>query len=307
MEFKILTMRKIRFLFLFLFIAGAGFSQDSLLSLLDDSLQSGSVTFPVKATFKAIHIVNTQTIESPAKGDLNFIIMHRFGKLNDGSYEFFGLDNANIRLGLDYGITDRLGIGIGRSSVEKTYDGYLKYKLVHQTQGKKPFPVSISILSAISNYTMKYFYKPFLNAKYRTTYTTQLMIARKFSEAVSLQLSPTWMHFNLVPTRQDNNDLIAAMFGGRIKFSKRMSITAEYNYLLPDQIESMDLTNSLSVGLDIETGGHVFQLVFSNSRGMIESQYIARTDGEWGKGDIYFGFNVSRNFTLGKKKKEQNW
>lgn len=277
-------------------------AQDSsLLSMLNDSLQSGST--PVKATFKAIHIVNTQTIESPAKHDLNFIIMHRFGKLNDGAYNFFGLDNATIRLGLDYGITDRFAVGIGRSSLEKTFDGYLKYKLLRQTSGgSKNVPVSISLFGAITNYTLKFTGKPYLNAKYRTTWVTQAIIARKLNTNLSLQVSPTWLHFNLVPTVNDNNDVFAAVVSGRFKFTKRMSITAEYSYLPSGQVEFLDTRNSLSAGIDIETGGHVFQLVFSNSQGMIEPQYITRTSGSWGKGDIYFGFNVSRNFTLGKKK-----
>ena len=291
-------------LFISFIISSTSFSQDSLLSLLDDSLKSGSATLPVKATFKAIHLVNAQTIESPAKGDLNFIIMHRFGQLNEGAYAFFGLDNAFIRLGLDFGISDRLGIGIGRSSLEKTFDGYLKYKLVRQSEGAKNFPFSVSLLGSITNYTVRFPDKPFLNGKFRTTYVTQMMLARKFSSSFSLQLSPTWLHFNMVPTKQDNNDVFATIIGGRIKFNKRMSISAEYNYLFPNQVESMELTNSLSLGLDIETGGHVFQLVFSNSRGMIEPQYITRTTGEWGKGDIFFGFNVSRNFSLGKKLKD---
>jgi opacity protein-like surface antigen len=231
--------------------------------------------------------------------------MHRFGKINDGAYNFFGLDNAVIRLGLDYGISDRLGIGIGRSSFDKTFDGYIKYKILQQSIGQKPVPVSISILGAITNNTSPK--KSYLNAKYRTTYVTQLLIARKMTSAISLQVSPTWMHFNMVPTKSDKNDVYAAMIGGRIKVTKRMSITAEYNYFLPDQVESLDVDNSLSMGVDIETGGHVFQLVFSNSKGMTEPQYIARTDGKWHKGDIYFGFNVSRNFTLGKDKKKPKW
>jgi hypothetical protein len=275
--------------------------------MLDDSLKYGSATFPVKATFKAIHIVNAHTIESPAKNDLNFIIMHRFGKLNDGAYNFFGLDNASIRLGLDYGITDNLGIGIGRSSFEKTFDGYLKYKLIHQTQGLKKFPVSVSIFGAINHYTLKVSDKPFLNTKYRTSYVTQLLIARKFTSNLSLQLSPTWLHFNMVPKRVDKNDVFATMIGGRYKFRKHMSVTAEYNYLFPNQLKSMDLKNSLSLGVDIETGGHVFQLVFTNSEGMVESQYIGKTAGSWSKGDIFFGFNISRNFSFGKKKKKPEW
>jgi hypothetical protein len=302
MDQKILTMRKLFPILLSFVLVNSVSAQDSLLNMLEDSSDAASQTFPVKATFKAIHIVNAHTIESPAKHDLNFIIMHRFGKLNDGAYNFFGLDNASIRLGLDYGISDRLGIGIGRSSLDKTFDGYLKYKLIRQTQGKVQVPVSLSVLASISNYTLKFQDKPFLNAKYRTAYTTQLLLARKFTSAFSLQLSPTWVHYNLVPTTADNNDIFAAMIGGRLKFNKRMGITFEYNYMPSGQVESIDVHNSLSLGWDIETGGHVFQLVFSNSQGMIESQYIGRTPGEWGEGDIYFGFNISRNFSLGKKK-----
>jgi hypothetical protein len=308
MDKKILSMRTFSTLLFCIVISNTLFSQDSLLSLLEDSAKYGSETFPVKATFKAIHIVNAQTIESPAKNALNFIIMHRFGKINDGAYNFFGLDMASIRLGLDYGISDRLGIGIGRSSVEKTYDAYLKYKLIRQTAGRNSFPVSISVLGSISNYTKRFLTKPYLNFKYRTKYVTQLLVARKFSPALSLQASPTWIHLNAAPTLHDKNEVFGAMIGGRFKFTKRMGITAEYNYLLPDQLPSVDnLHNSLSFGWDIETGGHVFQLVFSNSRGMIETQYMGQTTGSWSNGDIYFGFNISRNFTLGKKQKKQDW
>jgi hypothetical protein len=306
METKILSMRKPTFIIIAILLSTTVSSQDSLLNLLNDS--SGQSSFPVKATFKAIHIVNAQTIESPAKHDLNFIIMHRFGRLNDGAYNFFGLDNASIRLGLDFGVSDKLSVGVGRSSLEKTFDGYLKYKLVRQTQGGgQQIPVSLNLLAAINTYTLRIPGKAFLTAKYRTTYVTQLMIARKFTSALSLQVSPTWLHFNLVPTRADNNDVFATMVGGRLKFTKRMSVTAEYNYLFPGQVESIDVINSLSVGVDIETGGHVFQLVFSNSQGMTEPQYIARTTGKWNKGDIYFGFNVSRNFSFGNNKKKENW
>ena len=306
MEHKQVTMKTIAF-FLAMSLAGLSRAQDSLLNMLEDSMSS-DISFPVKGTFKALHLVNAYTIEQPAKKDLNFIIMHRFGALNEGAYTFFGIDNAFIRLGLDYGITDRLAVGIGRTSLDKTFDGYFKYRLLNQTSGKNAVPVSIGIMATITNYTLKYPAKPFLNAKFRTTYVTQLLIARKFTDAFSLQVTPTWLHFNMVPTRNDKNDVIAAMIGGRLKFTKRMSVSAEYNYLFPNQVNSFDGTNSLSIGFDIETGGHVFQLVFSNSRSMIEPQYITRTDGKWFDGDIFFGFNISRNFTFDKNKiKDKKW
>ncbi len=285
--------------FVFLVLVSPCFSQDSLLTMLEDSSKSGA-SMPVKGTFKAIHLINTQTVESPAKNDLNFIIMHRFGKLNDGAYNFFGLDNASIRLGLDYGISDRFAIGIGRTSLEKTFDGYVKYKLLQQTEGAKRVPVSVSILGAINHMTLRS--ATFVSAKNKNTYVTQVLIARKFTPALSLLLAPAYLHYNRYPALNSAKEVFAVTAGGRFKFTKRMAITAEYNYLVPGMLNAMDLTNSLSLGVDIETGGHVFQLVFTNSAGMIESQYIGKTDGSWGDGDIFFGFNVSRNFSFGKKK-----
>ncbi|MBS1935646.1 MAG: hypothetical protein JST96_16720, partial [Bacteroidetes bacterium] len=139
-------------------------------------------------------------------------------------------------------------------------------------------------------------------------YVTQLLIARKFSSALSIQVAPTYLHYNSVAATDDKNDLFALSMGGRLKITRRMSINAEYDYLPKNQVKSMSINNSFSLGWDIETGGHVFQLVFSNSQSMVESQYIAQgvsgspSTGSWGKGDIYFGFNISRIFNLKKKK-----
>jgi hypothetical protein len=285
--------------FFLLLQCGTAMAQDnSLLQSLDDSLSVQQQHEVVTNTFKATQIVNLPTVESPAKQTLQFLIMHRFGKLNNGAYELFGLDNASIRFGLDYGITDRLAVGLGRSSVDKTFDGSLKYKLLKQTTGLSP--VSVSLYGLVTNYTQRYSDKPYLNGKYRTAYTTQVLIARKFTRNLSLEVVPSWMHFNLVPTAADKSDVFAVSAGGRMKFTKRMSITAEYNYLLPDQVVSTSMKNSLSLGIDIETGGHVFQLIFTNSNGMVGPYYLAKTDGTWGKGDIFFGFNVSRVFNFKK-------
>lgn len=286
-------------LFFLLLQFGTAMAQDnSLLQSLDDSLSLQQKHEAVTNTFKATQIVNLPTVESPAKQTLQFLIMHRFGKLNNGAYELFGLDNASIRFGLDYGITDRLAVGLGRSSVDKTFDGSIKYKLLKQTTGLSP--VSVSLYGLVTNYTQRYTDKTYLNGKYRTAYTTQVLIARKFTRNLSLEVVPAWMHFNLVPTAEDKSDVFAVSAGGRLKFTKRMSITAEYNYLLPDQIVSTSMKNSLSLGIDIETGGHVFQLIFTNSNGMIGPYYLTKTDGTWGKGDIFFGFNVSRVFNFKK-------
>jgi opacity protein-like surface antigen len=292
-----MMLKKIQFLLSFLLCAAFAQAQDSsLLSLLNDSASTQPMY--VTGTFKATQIINTPTVEAPARKSLQFMIMHRFGKLNEGAYALFGLDNAEIRFALDYGITDRLAIGIGRSSYEKVYDASLKYKLLRQREHGMPF--SASIYGLIANTTLRYDDKTYLNTKYRTMYTTQLLLASKLTPRLSLQLTPAWIHFNLVPTKEDQNDVFAVGIGGRMKVTKRMSINAEYNYLPSGQLVSTKQYNSLSGGLDLETGGHVFQLVFTNSVGMIAPYYLAKTQGSWGNGDIYFGFNITRIFNFKK-------
>ena len=280
-------------------------AQDSLLSKLNDSIDSSHQTGYVTGTFKALYIVNMKTIESPAARVLNVEIQHRFGTINTGAYNLFGLDFATIRLGMDYGISDRLAVGIGRSSYLKTFDGYLKYKLFRQTDKSTKMPLSVSLLGTTDYFTYHSTVKPDnISSVNRFSYTAQMLIARKFSSRFSFELTPTFIHYNMVSTSADHNNVFALCGGARMKFNKRMAITAEYNYLFPNQLVSpLDpatpaRSNSLSLGWDIETGGHVFQLVFTNSQSMIESQYIGSTAGTWGGGYIYFGFNISRNFNL---------
>lgn len=287
--------------FIFSMFAAPVIAQDSsLLSMLNDSLSNHPTSDVVTGTFKATQIINTPTVEEPARKTLQFLIMHRFGELSDGAYELFGLDNAEIRFGLDYGISDHLSAGVGRSSLDKTYDANFKLKLLRQTTGK--IPVSVSLYELMSYTTApRKADKPFLTPRFRTAYTSQLLIARKFSSKLSLQLSPSVIHFNMVSTAKDKNDVFAMGIGGRMKVTKRMSINAEYNYLGGDQVVSSKIYKSLSFGMDIETGGHVFQLIFTNSRGMIGPYYLAKTAGTWADGNVYFGFNISRVFNLKRK------
>ena len=254
----------------------------------------------VTGTFKGVYIINTQSVEAPAKHTLLFLIMHRFGEINDGAYNFFGLDHATMRLGFDYGITDRLSVGIGRSTFEKTFDGHIKFKALRQTDGTNQMPVTVDVFTGIYYTSLKYDNKDYLNARLRTSYDVSLLIARKFSSAFSLRLTPTWLHYNLMPTVRDNNDVLAVGIGGRMKITRRMSFNAEYNYVPGGQIQSFVQHNSVSAGIDIETGGHVFQLHVTNSQGMVEPLFIGKTEGTWAKGNIYFGFNVSRAFNLKK-------
>jgi len=263
---------------------------------------NSSKTVYTTATFKTTRLINGHTVENVGKGVLDVKISHRFGKLNSGGYDLFGLDNATMRMGLDYGISNRLMIGIGRSTFEKTYDAFFKLKILRQSKGKHNMPISLSYVPTIALKTLKY-EDPTRKNYYtsRLYYTHQLIIARKFSEGTSIQLIPTYVHRNLVKLASEHNGIFALGIGGRQKLTKRLSLNAEYYYQMPGY-GLTGTTNSLSVGFDIETGGHVFQLHFTNSRGMNERTFITETTGEWGKGDIYFGFNISRVFTIRKRR-----
>jgi Membrane bound beta barrel domain (DUF5777) len=294
---------KLFFSFILILLACRLSAQDNLLKTVSDSLSANPKTEYVTGTFKALYIVNMKTIEAPAAGALNFEIQHRFGTINTGAYNLYGLDFATFRLSLDYGISDRVSVGIGRSTTNKTFDGYMKYKLLRQTDNSPQMPVTVSLLGTADYFTEHYSpdEKDYLKDEYRFSYTTQILIARKFSSNFSLQLVPTFIHYNLVNFTADQNNVFALCVGARMKISKRMAITGEYNYLFPNQLVAVrdpPRANSLSFGWDIETGGHVFQLVFTNSQSMVESQYIGNTRGTWGDGYIYFGFNISRRFNL---------
>lgn len=272
-------------------------AQDDLLSLLGEDEPT---TEYATAAFKANRVINLHSIESTAGGVLDVKISHRFGFVNGGVQELFGLDQASIRIGADYGISNRLTVGFGRSSYEKTYDGFLKYKLLRQSSGAKLMPITASFLATIAIKTI-----PWANPdrenymSSRMYYTFQLLLGRKFSEGFSLQLSPTLLHRNLVRTKSESNDVYAIGAAIRQKVSKRVAINAEYVYVLPNQLAD-GYRNSLSIGFDIETGGHVFQLHFTNSTSMIEKGFIGETIGDWRNGGVHFGFNVSRVFTLKK-------
>ncbi|PRY07289.1 hypothetical protein CLV24_12427 [Pontibacter ummariensis] len=275
-------------------------AQDDLLDLAEalDSTEAGYVS----GTFKATRLVNGHSVETNGDQELLFLISHRFGTLNSGAYNLFGLDQATIRLALEYGLTDRLTLGLGRSSLEKTYDGFAKYRILRQLQGAMPVTVTGFSSLAIKTLEQQLPERPTAFSS-RLTYTHQLLIARKFTERLSLQLSPTWVHRNMVATRQDENEVYALGLGGRYKLTKRTSFNAEYYYLLPGETADQ-YRNALAMGFDIETGGHVFQLIFTNAQGMVEKLFIPQTQGAWEEGDVYFGFNISRVFSL---KKEGDW
>ncbi len=266
----------------------------------DSKKKAAETTDYIEATFKATRLVHGHSIETTKKNILDFRIHHRFGYVNTGSYELFGLDNATARISFDAGLSDRLAIGIGRSSYQKQYDGFVKYKLLRQSTGKKEMPISFTLVSSMIIKSIKNTdpQKPYTTAD-KTSYAFQGIIARKFNANTSIQLMPTMVHYNLVPLAKNPNDMFSLGIGGRQKISKKVSINAEYYYQF-NQFENTK--NSLAIGVDIETGGHVFQLHFTNSTGMTEPTFIHETTGDFFKGDIHFGFNISRSFTLKKNK-----
>ena len=282
----------------FLFGLSTIFSQDDLLSLLEEE---ETVNFTT-AIFKTSRIINSHSIENTPKGILDVKISHRFGFINNGLYDLFGLDGATIRLGGDFGVTDNISLGFGRSSLEKMYDTYAKIKLLKQSTGKRRMPLSLSYVATASINTLKFVDPEASNLfQSRLFYSHQLLLARKFSEGFSFQIMPTVVHRNLVQTHEEAHDVVALGLGGRQKLSKRVSINFEYFYVLPDQLAEQ-YRNSLSVGFDIETGGHVFQLHFTNSTSMVYKGFVTETVGDWLDGGIHFGFNISRVFTLSGNK-----
>lgn len=257
------------------------------------------------ATFKASRVVNGQSIENVGNGVLDLKILHRFGNISTGAYELFGLDQASMRMGLDYGVNKRLMVGIGRSTFQKQYDAFFKFKLIQQQTGLKEIPVSVSMVSTIIYKSLKT--NP--NAEYITyssdkySYAHQLLIARKFNDYFSLQLSPTLIHYNIVATSNMPNDFKSLGISFRQRITKRVNFTTEYFY----RIDKLDgYYDPLTLGVDIETGGHVFQLHVTNSTGMTERTFINETTGSWGNGALRFGFNLTRAFTLKKPKELKN-
>ncbi len=277
-----------------------GFQADtsSMLEGLDDEEEPDFV----QNTFKATRIINSHSTELLGKHNLDYRISHRFGYLNTGAYEFFGLDQALMRMSFTYGLTDLINIEVGRSSVNKVYDASLKWKLMRQANNDKKRFASIVYVANMAVQTLKNNnpqYTPYYFT-HRLYYTHQVLIARKITDKLSLQVMPTLVHRNFIDSVKYKNDVISIGVGGRYLISRKTAITADYFYVLPNQIKPV-YHNSLSVGFDIETGGHVFQLHFTNSTGMNEKGFIAETDGDWLNGDIHFGFNISRVFYIGRK------
>jgi hypothetical protein len=269
-----------------------------LLKLVNDSTNNKQKAWSSGA-FKSSRVINGQSMEMIGKGVLDVRILHRFGLLSQGADNFFGLDEATMRMGFDYGITSNLTVGVGRSTLNKELDAFVKYRPIRQADGGSP--VSLLWVSGITLHTMKWTDTTRKNLfSSRIAYYHEVIIGRKFSNAFSLQLSPIFVHRNLVTNADDENNTWALGIGARLKLTKRTAFVVDYHPILAGR--EPGTKDPLSVGFDIETGGHVFQLHFSNSNGMNEKAFLTGTTSDFWKGDIRFGFNLSRVFQVGKKR-----
>ncbi|WP_345369147.1 DUF5777 family beta-barrel protein [Algivirga pacifica] len=252
------------------------------------------------ATFKTTRVINLHSVENTHAGTLDFRISHRFGTINSGWRDLWGLDNSMVRFNFEYGLNDALMIGVARSTYQKTYEGYLKYKLLKQSTGKVNIPITLSAYTNIAINTLEFPEDREPGFQNRLAFTNMIIIGRKFNDKLSLQINPIHVHKNLVEKKEEANDLFALGTAGRYKISNRVALTGEYIYLFRNEqtptVLGITPINNASVGVDIETGGHVFQLHLTNSRAMVDKAFISETLGEWAAGDIYFGFNILRAF-----------
>ncbi len=263
-------------------------------SLLD-ALDTEPTAHPVTATFKDTRVINMQSNETPGAGVLHFVIAHRFGRINEGAYSLWGLDNASMRMGFDYGLTDRWTLGVGRSTFQKTYEASMKGKLFVQ-KSDNSVPVSVTYYGVIMANGLRWQEPDRENLfSSRLSYVNQLIVTRKINDRTSLAVVPSFIHRNLVDITSKSHDQWTLGLGGRHKLTHRVSINSEYHFLVNGLDEAT--TNSLSLGVDIETGGHVFQLHITNSQGMFERAFLTETTGRWLDGDLFFGFNLSRVFS----------
>ncbi len=303
-----MSINKIISLSIVLLFAFHASAQDDLLEQLNqETSKKKELTL---ATFKSTRIVNSHTVECLGKGAFDFRIAHRFGSLNSGANNFYGLDGpATLKLSFEYSFDGRFMFGIGRSSLGKLYDITLKYRLLRQTTDNS-MPISVTALY-VANMTLQpdlqksvTGFDRYANFANRFSNVAQLIIGRKFGKRLSLQVSPTFVHINLVDKSNYKNDLFAIASGGRLKFSRSMAVTYDYIYRINNNsADFKNYYNSLSLGIDIETGGHVFQMFVSNSTGINEAQFIPYTNTTWKNGGIRLGFNVSRVFSFKKSKK----
>lgn len=286
-------------------------AQDDLLLLLENG-QEKEKNEKVTATFKTTKVISAQTIETVKKRTLDFRITHRFGnigtKSNGGAHTLWGFDTSeDIRFSFDYGITDRLQVGVGRSKMKEHLDGSVKYRILEQTKSNS-MPISMALYSLMAYTPVKDVDDYYKKTEYRLSYTFQAIIARKFGKRFSFEVLPTLVHRNYVTAfvnaangAEETNDIFALGVGGRLKLTRRTVLIADYFYNFSDfRINNVDMAhyNPLAIGIEIETGGHVFHMNLTNASGIIENHFIPNTRDTWTKGGYKMGFNISRVFNI---------
>ncbi len=287
-------------------------AQDDLLADLESEQEE--ITEYAFATFKGTRAINLQSPQLPAKGVLQYIFIHRFGAFNnDYLYNNLGMNTAEVALQLDYGVTDWLNLGLSSGTASpRTYSGFVKYRIARQSKGARVMPFSLVGYSSLTWNNERYTLEVPYNESDRLSFTNQLVIARKFSQRFSLEVVPTHVHFNLVSLNSEDNDILSIGTAARLKLTQQIGLSLEYIYqinpletslhTLGAEVVMQQNQNVLSAGIDIETGGHVFQIFFTNSRGIADPYTIAQTPGQWKDGAIHLGFNISRVFTIVKPK-----
>lgn len=285
-------------IFLLFLLSVPSFAQDDLEAILEKEFAQ-TQTIYTSATFKSTRLQNGHTIERTNRGELELRIHHRFGQLSSGFDNFFGLDESSSLISLEYGLTDWMMVGIGRATIDKTWNAFTKFSVLRQSEGKFTMPISLSYLTEVSYITIpKSEADPYNKPVNRAFYTHQLLIARKFTPSFSLQVMPTLVHRNLVD-EPNKNDLLSLGFGGRYKFTKWVALSAEYYYVFnKDIVAGNEYKDAYSIGIDIDTGGHVFQLLVSSTPYLLEHQFLSRSNGKITDGSICIGFNIMRTFSL---------
>lgn len=290
-ENKFTQLMKKSYLFILLLIPFFTFSQDDLLDELD---QDSVVDKSINSSFEALKIINIESTKVAGKGDFYFLIAHRFGTIKNGIDDLFGLDAATIKFSFFYGISDKLQLGAARSEFHKTYDLNAKYKIAKQIEDGFPFTITSFSSLGIDTFLDKDDL-PNLEFQHRLTYLSELLISKKFNDEFALQIAPIFIHENLVTNSKQDNNQFAVALAGSYKISKSISITGEFVPHL-NRASNSDFNDVLSLGIDWQVGGHVFQLMFTNSQQLNDSHYVTNATGDWSNGDVFFGFNLYRVF-----------
>lgn len=277
-------------LLIFIIISSIVFSQEDLLGELDGITEKQLFQNPA---FKSMKIGNLESTKIAHKGDLYLNVSHRFGTIADGVETFWGLDNALTKIQFIYGLMDGFHLSLARESFRKTYSGAIKFRIAQQGQ---TFPLNLVVYSSANiNTQLKKEIYPYLEFKDRFSYASQLLISKRISSNLSFEIAPTFIRQNLEFTEGHDHLQYALGIGSRLKVTKRMAINIDYAHNFVRHSSSI-YNNPLTIGLEMETGGHVFNLLFTNSQSSNEPGFMANASSNWAKGDIFFGFNLIRVF-----------